>query len=52
MNDEARWSNGTTEYRVSVGDPSPEYEEWARDMLGDCNDDGDYEYDYDEGIPP
>jgi len=50
--DEARWSNGTTEYRVSVGDPSSEYEEWVRDMLGDCDDDGEYEYEYDEGIPP
>lgn len=42
---EARWENGETELRASVG-TCPKYEEWVEDMRGDG------EYEYDEGTPP
>lgn len=52
---EARWNmeDGSvqTEYRFIVGDPSKEYKDWVLYMLGEEND-GEYEYDYDEGIAP
>ena len=49
---EARWDNGHTEYRISMSDEgSDEYRCWVKDMLGEEKD-GEYEYDYDEGIAP
>ena len=47
---EARWSNGHSEYRVTLGEPSLEYLNWANFMRKDP-DDGE-EYEYDEGIAP
>ena len=52
---EARWSNGESEYRVTVGTVSMSYDEWIERMRGAVtNEDGepDYEYDYNEGIAP
>jgi len=49
---EAQWDNGYSEYRVSTGDPSEEYLEWVQEMLGEVDEDGEYEYSYDEGIAP
>lgn len=50
----AKWDNGHQEYRVSTDDePSEEYNDWVKDMLGEWNEDEQsYEYDYDEGIAP
>jgi hypothetical protein len=49
----AKWDDGTENYRVSTGEPSNEYLEWAKEMLGEYNeDDEEYEYGYDEGIAP
>lgn len=49
---EARWSNGQTEYRYEVGEPSAAYLTWRDEMLGATNADGEREYGYDEGIAP
>ena len=48
---QAKWDNGYTEDRFSVGPPSFKYLNWARDILGE-EIDGEYEYDYNEGIAP
>lgn len=48
---EARWSNGTSEYRYDLGNPSPAYLGWREEMRW-RNGNGDIEYDYDEGITP
>ena len=45
---EARWEDGEPEYRVSLGEPSPQYLEWVKFMKGHEG----LEYDYDEGIAP
>ena len=50
--EQAKWSNGLTEYRVYLGEPSEEYLNWVQAMLGECNEDGEYDYDYDDGIAP
>ncbi len=47
----ASWDNGQSEYRISLGEPSEEYKTWATEMLGELFE-GEYEYDYDEGIAP
>jgi hypothetical protein len=50
---QARWDNGQTEWRVSVGEPTPEYHEWVKEMRGEFDEDWEeYEYSYDEGTPP
>jgi hypothetical protein len=46
----AKWDNGYEEYRVSTGYPSQEYCNWAFGMIE--NDDGEIEYQYNEGIAP
>lgn len=48
----AKWKNGMKEYRVTTGEPSNEYLKWVEEMKGDVDEEGDYEYDYDEGIIP
>jgi hypothetical protein len=40
-----------SEYRVTTGELSLEYLDWALGMLGEFKD-GDYEYSYDMGIAP
>ena len=48
----AKWSDGHQEYRFETGEPSSEYLQWVQMMLGEKDEDGEYEYDYDEGIAP
>jgi hypothetical protein len=47
--EEARWENGETELRYSVG-TSDEYEEWVRQLKD--GEDGPDTYDYSTGIAP
>ena len=48
-----KWDDGTEDYIVSTGEPSEEYNEWAKEMLGEYDEDEEeYTYDYDEGIAP
>ena len=48
----AKWSNGHEEYRYQVSEETSDaYNEWRVEMLGEFKD-GEYEYDYDEGISP
>jgi hypothetical protein len=49
---EASWDNGHTELRFNLGDPTQEYHAWVEDMKGEPDEEGDYEYSYDEGCPP
>lgn len=49
---EAKWDDGQSEYRFSTGEPSEEYKSWVESMLGEKDADGNYEYDYDNGIAP
>lgn len=42
----AKWSDGHTEYRVSLGDPSQQYTDWV-DGITEGG-----QYDYEVGIPP
>jgi len=48
----ARWSNGESEYRFRLAEPTQEYHSWVDDMLGETDEDGEREYDYDVGIAP
>jgi len=48
---EARWSNGSTEYRYNLGEPSQAYLDWREEMLG-RDESGEPQYEYDEGIAP
>lgn len=48
---QAKWSDGLTEYRVTTDEPSYVYLDWVKDRKGEMID-GEYEYDYDEGIAP
>ena len=48
---EARWSNGESEYRYTLRAPSPAYLDWREEMLG-RDENGEPQYDYDEGIAP
>lgn len=50
--EEARWSNGQKELRFWTGEPSKDYLEWVSDLRGELDEEGEYEYDYDEGIAP
>lgn len=47
----AEWDDGTQEYRISVG-TCPTYEEWVKTMRGAEDEEGEFEYDYNEGVPP
>ena len=50
---QARWENGTKEYRYSLEDPTPEYHAWVKEMRGEYDEENEeYEYGYDEGIAP
>lgn len=50
--EEARWDNGRKELRFHTSeDTSPQYKRWALAMRGN-EIDGEYEYEYDEGIAP
>lgn len=50
--EQASWSDGLTEDRFWVSEvTSIEYNMWREDMLGEMVD-GEYEYEYDEGIAP
>ena len=46
----AKWKNGEEEWRYEVGECA-EYLKWVDDMKGP-NEDGEFEYSYDEGIAP
>ena len=48
---EAKWDDGTIDYRVDTAEPSEEYNEWVELMLGE-DEEGDPEYEYDVGIAP
>lgn len=48
---EAKWKNGEKEYRIMLDEPTEEYKQWVKEMLGELVGD-EYEYDYDEGIAP
>ena len=50
--EEARWSNGHTEMRVSTGEPSAAYLAWVEKQLGGTDEYGDRDYSYDAGIAP
>lgn len=47
---EARWDNGHTELRYSLGAPTEAYHEWVRDLRD--GEDGPETYDYSTGIAP
>jgi hypothetical protein len=50
---QAKWEDGFTEDRFStVEPPSQKYKDWVVSTLGPKDEDGEYEYDYDEGIAP
>jgi len=52
---QAKWetNNGyEIEWRVNVVGKSKKYLKWVKDMKGEKDEDGEYEYDYDEGIAP
>lgn len=50
---EASWDNGQKELRVSTGEPSEEYLNWRQEMRGEYDPEmEEYEYYYEEGIPP
>lgn len=48
----AKWDNGKSEYRFDTKNPTKEYKDWVLFMKGKIDENGDYEYDYDEGISP
>lgn len=47
----AEWTDGTTEYRVTLMKPTKKYLKWVEEMKG-MGEDGKYVYGYDEGIAP
>lgn len=47
----ASWTDHEDEYRFSIG-TSEKYEEWVRGMLGEQDENGEYEYEYDTGVAP
>lgn len=47
---EARWDDGQTNYRMSVG-TSDEYDAWVK-LYEDADEDGEPQYEYDKGIAP
>jgi hypothetical protein len=48
---EAKWSDGLTEYRIETDEPSYVYTDWVEEQKGKTPN-GEYEYNYDEGIAP
>lgn len=48
----ASWSNGNVEWRVSVEIKSTKYLVWVEEMKGEKDENGDFEYSYDDGCPP
>lgn len=49
----AKWSNGEEELRFTTGEPSDAYKAWVLECRGEFDEEeGEYEYCYDEGIPP
>jgi hypothetical protein len=49
----AGWSNGEKEYRFRLGEATQEYLEWVKMYRGEYDEEeGCYEYNYDEGIAP
>ena len=50
---QARWSNGHTEYRITLKEPTEKYHEWIKEMRGDWDPEWEeYEYNYSTGIAP
>ncbi len=47
---EARWDDGTTNFRITTGAPSDDYLNWVATQQ--CGDAGPTTYDWDEGIAP
>lgn len=47
----AKWDDGQSEYRVTLGEPSKKYKRWIKAMKCEAEN-GEYEYNYDEGIAP
>lgn len=47
----ATWDDGTSEWRISLDEPSEKYNEWKAEFAGDP-DDEDHYYGYDEGCAP
>lgn len=47
----ARWDNGFSEYRISLGEPSQAYRDWVEEYL-ERDENGKAQYDYDAGIAP
>lgn len=48
----AKWDSGLAEMRFDLAEPSNAYLLWVEKMLGEKDDDGEYEYSYDTGTPP
>jgi hypothetical protein len=48
---QAKWESGFSEYRVNTGEPTPQYHAWVKKLQGE-EIDGEYEWDYSEGIAP
>lgn len=50
---EARWSNGHSEYRITLKEPVQQYHEWVEMMRGDYDEEyEEYEYSYNTGTAP
>ena len=50
---EARWDDGTTVLRFYLDEPTQAYRDWVQSMRGEYSKEyEEYEYEYDEGIPP
>jgi hypothetical protein len=50
---EAKWANGSQEYRLWLDEPSKSYLDWVRYMKGEWHEEVNcFEYDYDAGIAP
>lgn len=48
---QAAWDDGSTEWRMTTGEPSEAYLEWVK-MMKDEDENGDEQYSYDEGRAP
>lgn len=48
----ARWADGTAELRHRTGEATESYLKWLAEQRGEICGDGNYEYDYSEGIAP
>lgn len=48
----AKWSDNTENYVYRTAKPSDEYTEWLISMMGEINEDGEFEYDYNPGVAP